>query len=64
MQVVTFHLEDTLQQKLRLKVIQTNQVFSKLASDALWLSLQENLKDIKSWYELKDEKTHGYKEFV
>ena len=33
---------------------------SELVNDALKASLQEDLEDIKSWRERKNEKTYGY----
>ena len=37
---------------------------SELVNDALKASLQEDLEDIKSWRERKNEGTYGYEEFV
>lgn len=37
---------------------------SKLVNDALKASLQEDLEDINSWRERKDEETYGHKEFL
>ena len=61
---VTLHLEDFLFQAIRLKAADTKQSMSDLVNDALEASLQEDLEDIKSWEERKDEETYGYEEFV
>jgi len=37
---------------------------SDLVNDALEASLHEDLEDIKSWEDRKDEETYGYEEFV
>ena len=37
---------------------------SELVNDALKACLQEDLEDIKSWRERKDEETYGCEEFV
>ena len=60
----TLYLEDSIHQALRLKAAETKQSMSELVNDALKASLQEDLEDIKSWRERKDEKTYGYEEFV
>jgi hypothetical protein len=36
----------------------------ELINNALKASFQEDLEDIKSWEERKDEETYGYEEFV
>ena len=61
---VTVHLEDSLLHALRQKAVNTNQSMSGLVNDALEVSLQEDLEDIKSWEDRKDEETYGYEEFV
>jgi hypothetical protein len=61
---ITLNLEDTILKALKLKATETNQSMSKLVNDALKASLQEDLEDIKSWGERKDEETCGYEEFV
>ena len=61
---VTVHLEDSLLHALRRKAVDTNQSMSCLVNDALKASLQEDLEDIKSWEDRKDEETYGYEEFV
>ena len=60
----TLYLEDLIHQALRLKSAETRQSMSELVNDALKASLQEDLEDIKSWRERKDEETYGYEEFV
>jgi hypothetical protein len=60
----TLYLEDRLHQALRLKAAETKQSMSELVNDALKVSLLEDLEDIKSWRERKDEETYGYEEFV
>ena len=60
----TLYLEDPVHQSLRLKSAETRQSMSELFNDALKASLQEDLEDIKSWRERKDEDTYGYEEFV
>ncbi len=61
---VTLRIEDSLIQALRLKAAETKQSMSELVNDALEASLQEDLEDIKTWEERKDEETYGYEEFV
>ena len=58
------YFEDSIHQVLRLKATETMQSMSELVNDALKASLQEELEDIKSWRERKDEETYGYEEFV
>jgi len=60
----TLYLDDSIHQALRLKAAETKQSMSELVNDALKASLQEDLEDIKSWRERKDEETYGYEEFV
>ena len=60
----TLYLEDPVHQTLRLKSAETRQSMSELVNDALKASLQEDLDDIKSWRERKDEETYSYEEFV
>ena len=60
----TLYLKDSIHQALRLKAAETKQSMSELVNDALKASLQEDLEDIKSWRERKDEATYGYEEFV
>ena len=47
-----------------MKAAETKQSMSELVNDALKASLQEDLEDIKSWRERKDEETYGYEDFV
>jgi hypothetical protein len=61
---VTLNIEDSLYQALRLKAVDTKQSMTDLVNDALKVSLQEDLEDIKSWEKRKDEETYGYEEFV
>jgi Arc/MetJ-type ribon-helix-helix transcriptional regulator len=61
---VTVRLEDSLHQAIRLKAADTKQSMSDLVNDALEASLLEDLEDIKSWEERKDEETYGYEEFA
>ena len=61
---ITLNLEDTTLQALKLKSSETNQSMTELVNDALKASLQEDLEDLKSWGERKDEETYGYEEFV
>tara|TARA_B100001964_G_scaffold166234_1_gene182562 strand:- start:191 stop:412 length:222 start_codon:yes stop_codon:yes gene_type:complete len=60
----TLYLEDPVHQALRLKSAETRQSMSELVNDALKASLREDLEDIKSWRERKDEETYSYEEFV
>ena len=60
----TLYLEDSVHQALRLKAAETKQSMSELVNDSLKASLQEDLEDIKSWRERKDEETYGYEKFV
>ena len=55
----TLYLEDSIHQALRLKAAETKQSMSELVNDALKASLQEDLKDIKSWRERKDEEVQS-----
>ena len=64
MSKITLNLEDTILQALKLKASETNQSMSELVNDALKASLEEDLEDIKSWEERKDEDTYSYEEFV
>ena len=52
---ITLNLEDTILQALKLKSSETKQSMPELVNDALKASLQEDLEDIKSWGERKDE---------
>ena len=61
---VTLNIEDSLLHALRLKAVDTKQSMSELVNDALEASLHEDLEDIKSWEDRKDEETYGYEEFV
>ena len=61
---ITLNLENTILQALKLKASEANQSIAELVNDALKASLQEDLEDIKSWRERKDEETYGYEEFV
>lgn len=61
---VTLNLEDTILQALKLKASETNQSMSELVNDALKVSLQEDLEDLKSWGERKGEDTYSYEEFL
>lgn len=63
MPLVTLHLEDLLFHALRRKAADTKQSMSDLVNDALEASLHEDLEDIKSWEDRKDEETYGYEEF-
>ncbi len=60
----TLYFEDPVHQSLRLKSAETRQSMSELVNDALKACLQEDLEDIKSWRERKDEETYGYEEFI
>ena len=60
----TLYLEDRVHQALRLKSAETKQSMSELVNDALKASLQEDLEDMKSWRERKDEDSYSYEEFV
>ena len=64
MRKVTLNIEDSLLHALRRKAIDTKQSMSDLVNDALEASLQEDLEDIKSWEDRKDDETYGYEEFV
>ena len=61
---VTLNIEDSLLHAFRLKSSATKQSMSDLVNDALEASLQEDLEDIKSWEDRKDDETYGYEEFV
>ena len=64
MPTITLNLEDTILQALKLKSSETKQSMSELVNDALNVSLQEDLEDIKSWEERKAEDTYSYEEFL
>ena len=61
---ITLNLEDTILQVLNLKASETKQSIAELVNDALNVSLQEDLEDIKSWEERKAEDTYSYEEFL
>ena len=61
---ITLNLEDTILEALKLKATETKQSIAELVNDALNVSLQEDLEDIKSWEERKGEETYSYEEFV
>ena len=61
---VTLNLEDAILQALKLKSSETKQSIAELVNDALNVSLQEDLEDIKSWEERKAEDTYSYEEFL
>ena len=61
---VTLNLEETILQELNLKASETKQSIAELVNDALNVSLQEDLEDIKSWEERKAEDTYSYEEFL
>ena len=61
---VTLNLEETILQALNLKASETKQSIAELVNDALNVSLQEDLEDIKSWEERKGEVTYSYEEFL
>ena len=61
---VTVHLEDSLLLALRRKAADNKQSMTDLVNDALGASLHEDLEDIKSWEDRKDEVTYEYEEFV
>ena len=61
---VTLNIEDSLLHALRRKAVDTKQSMSDLVNDALEASLHEDLEDIKSWEDRKDEEIYGYEEFV
>ena len=61
---VTLNLEETILQALNLKASETKQTIAELVNDALNVSLQEDLEDIKSWEERKGEETYSYEEFL
>ena len=49
---------------MKLKANETKQSIAELVNDALNVSLQEDLEDIKSWEERKTEDTYSYEEFL
>ena len=61
---VTLNLEETILQALNLKASETKQSIAELVNDALNVSLQEDLEDIKSWEERKAKDTYSYEEFL
>ena len=61
---INLNLEDTTLQALKLKSSETKQSMSELVNDALKVSMQEDLEDIKSWEERKGEDTYSYEEFL
>ena len=61
---VTLNIEDSLLHALRQKAVDTKQSMSDLVNDALEASLQEDLEDIKSWEDRKDDETYGYESLL
>ena len=61
---ITLNLEDTILEALKRKASETKQSMSELVNDALKVSMQEDLEDIKSWEERKAEDTYSYEEFL
>ena len=61
---ITLNLEDTILEALKRKASETKQSMSELVNDALKVSMQEDLEDIKSWEERKGEDTYSYEEFL
>jgi metal-responsive CopG/Arc/MetJ family transcriptional regulator len=61
---ITLNLEDTILKALKHKSSETKQSISELVNDALTVSLQEDLEDLKSWEERKGEDTYSFEEFV
>jgi hypothetical protein len=64
MSKATLYLDEPIHRALRLKAAETNQSMSELVNDALKVSLQEDLEDIKDWRERKDDEPLGYEAFV
>ena len=61
---ITLNLDHTILQALKFKSSETKQSMSELVNDALKASLQEDLKDLKSWEDRKGEDTYSYEEFL
>jgi len=61
---ITLNLEETILQALNLKASETKQPIAELVNDALNVSLQEDLEDLKSWEGRKGEETYSYEEFL
>jgi len=61
---ITLNLEDTILEALKLKATETKQSIAELVNDALNVSLQEDLEDIKSWEGRKAEDTYSCEEFL
>lgn len=58
------YLEEPIHKALRLKAAETRQSMSELVNEALKVSLQEDLEDLKVWRERKDDEPVGYEAFV
>lgn len=64
MSSATLYLEEPVHEALRLKTAETKQSVSELVNEALKVSLQEDLEDLKDWRERKDDDPVGYEAFV
>ena len=60
----TLYLEDRVHIAVGLKATKTQKPNTRSVNHALKANLQEDMEDIKSWHERKDEETYGYKKFV
>lgn len=60
----TLYLEDPIHKALRLKAAETRQTMSELVNEALKSSLLEDLDDIETWKERRDDGVMDFEEFV
>ena len=60
----TIYLGDRIHKVLRMKAAETSQSMSKLVNDALEATLLEDLEDIETWRERRNEPRVGYPDFI
>lgn len=60
----TLYIEDPVHKALRMKAAETRQSMSELVNDALKASLLEDLEDIQTWKERKDDDVMEFEDFV
>jgi len=60
----THYLEEPIHKALRLKAAESRQSMSGLVNDALKAALLEDLDDIETWKERKNDDVVGFEDFV
>lgn len=60
----TLYLEKPIHKALRLKAAESRQSMSGLVNDALKVALLEDLEDIETWKERKNDEVVGFEDFV